>query len=44
MNLQEIKLYVLGSRIRDMEAEWRLKAITDLISWKSLVSRTGTEG
>ena len=23
----------LGSRIRDMEAEWRLRVITDLISW-----------
>ena len=29
----EIKPCGLGSRIRDMEAEWRLKVITDLISW-----------
>ena len=29
----EIKPFGLGSRIRDMEAEWRLKVITDLISW-----------
>ena len=29
----EIKPCGLGSRIRDIEAEWRLKAITDLISW-----------
>ena len=30
--LLEIKPFGLGSRIRDMEAEWRLKVITDLIS------------
>ena len=29
----EIKPCGLGSRIRDMEAEWRLKIITDFISW-----------
>ena len=29
----EIKPYGLGSRIQDMEAEWRLKGIIDLISW-----------
>ena len=29
----EIKPCGLGSRIWDMEAEWRLKVITDLISW-----------
>ena len=29
----EIKLCGLGSRIRDMEAEWRLRVITDLMSW-----------
>ena len=27
-----VKICRLGSRIRDMEAEWRLKVITDLIS------------
>ena len=32
MKLLEIKPCGLGSRIRDMEAEWRLKFITDLIS------------
>ena len=31
--LLEIKPCGLGSRIRDMEAEWRLKVITDLFSW-----------
>ena len=30
----EIKPCGLGSRIRDMEAEWRLKVITDRISWR----------
>ena len=35
----------LGFRIRDMEAEWRLRVITDLLFLgESLVSRTGTEG
>ena len=29
----EIKPCGHGSRIPDMEAEWRLKVITDLISW-----------
>ena len=29
----EIKPCQLGSRIQDMEAEWRLKVIADLISW-----------
>ena len=29
----EIRPCGLGSRIRDMQAEWRLKVITDLISW-----------
>ena len=29
----EIKPCRLGSRIRDMEAEWSLKVINDLISW-----------
>ena len=29
----EIKPCELGSRIRDMEAEWRLKVITDFISY-----------
>ena len=29
----EIKPCGLGSRIRDVEAEWRLRVITDLISW-----------
>ena len=29
----EIKPYRLGFIIRDMEAEWRLKVITDLIYW-----------
>ena len=29
----EIKPCGLGSRIRDMEAEWMLRVITDLISW-----------
>ena len=29
----EIRPCGLGSRIRDMEAKWRLKVITDLISW-----------
>ena len=33
MLLLEIKPCGLGSCIRDMEAEWRLKVITDLISW-----------
>ena len=42
--LLEIKSYGLGSRIRDMEAEWRLRVITDEISCESLVGRTGTEG
>ena len=28
----EIKPYGLDFRIRDMEAEWRLKVLTDLIS------------
>ena len=32
----EIKPCGLGSRIRDMEAEWRLKVKTDLISWATL--------
>ena len=31
--LLEIKPCGLGSRIRDMEAEWRLKVINDLISY-----------
>ena len=35
-----IKPCGLGSRIRDMEAEWRLKVINDLISW----IRTGAVG
>ena len=40
-----IKPYGLGSRIRDMEAEWRLRVITDLLFLgESLVSRTGAEG
>ena len=29
----EIKSCWLGSRIRNIEAEWRLKVIIDLISW-----------
>ena len=29
----EIKPCGLGSKIRDMEAEWRLRVITDLIYW-----------
>ena len=33
MKKLEIKPCGLGSRIRDMEAEWRLKVITDLISY-----------
>ena len=33
IGLLEIKPCGLGSRIPDMEAEWRLKVITDLISW-----------
>ena len=38
MHALEIKPCGLGSRIRDMEAEWRPKVITDLISvnlWKA---------
>ena len=31
--LLEIKPYRLGSRIQDFEAEWRLRVISDLISW-----------
>ena len=31
--INEIKPYGIGSRVRDMKAEWRLKVITDLISW-----------
>ena len=36
----------IGSRIRDMEAEWGLKLKSKLISFlgKSMVSRTGAEG
>ena len=33
LNILEIKPCGLGSRIRDTEAEWRLKVITDLISY-----------
>ena len=33
MKLLEIKAYGLGSRIRDMEAEWMLRVISDEISW-----------
>ena len=32
-NALEIKPCGLGSRVRDMEDEWRLRVITDLISW-----------
>ena len=42
-NQVSIKNCGFGSKIRDMEAEWRLKAITDLIN-KSLISRTGAVG
>ena len=31
--LLEIKPCGLGSRIQDMDVEWRLKVMTDLISW-----------
>ena len=34
----------LGPRIRDMEAEWRLRVKTDLIFGESSVSRTGAVG
>ena len=37
-----IEIKGLGSRIRDMEAEWRLKLISFL--GESLVSRTGAVG
>ena len=29
----EIKSFGLGTRIRDMEAEWRMRVITNNISW-----------
>ena len=32
IHVLEIKPYELGSRIREMNAEWRLKGTTDLIS------------
>ena len=40
----EIKPCGLVSRIRDMEAERRLRVITDKTPDESLVSRTGAEG
>ena len=41
----EIKPCGLGSRIRDMEAEWRLRVITDLLFLvEFLVSRNGAVG
>jgi hypothetical protein len=39
-DILEIKPCGLGSRIRDMEAEWRLRVIPG----ESLVSRKGTVG
>ena len=40
----EIKPCGLGSKIRDMEAEWMLRVITDKFLGEPLVSRTGAEG
>ena len=39
----EIKPCGLGSKIRDMVAEWRLRIITHKFLGESLVSRTGAE-
>jgi hypothetical protein len=33
IKILEIKLCGLGSRIRDMETKWRVKVITELISY-----------
>ena len=40
----EIKPCGLGTRIRDMEAKWRLRVITDSFLAESLVSRTSAVG
>ena len=44
LNTLEIKPCELGSRIRDMEAEWRLRVILISFLGESLVSRTGAMG